>query len=48
MVHRLQDVLNDLRNQLQTYVFPTKEDEISFFKSQKPEILGRLLYFHKS
>ena len=47
MVHRLQDVLNDLRNQLQTYVFPTKEDEISFFKSQKPEILGRLLYFHK-
>ena len=47
MVHRLQDVLNDLRNQLQTYVFLTKEDEISFFKSQKPEILGRLLYFHK-
>lgn len=47
MVHRLQGILNDLRNQLQTYVFPTKEDEISFFKSQKPEILGRLLYFHK-
>ena len=31
MVHRLQNVLNDLRNKLQTYVFPSKEEEISFF-----------------
>ena len=33
MVHRLQNVLNDLRNKLQTYVFPSKEEEISFFTS---------------
>ena len=47
MVHRLQNVLNDLRNKLQTYVFPSKEEEISFFKNQKPELLGRLLYLYK-
>ena len=47
MVHRLQDILTNLRNQLQTYVFSSKEEEISFFKNQKPEILGRLLYFYK-
>ena len=47
MVYRLQDILTDLRNQLQTYVFPSKEEEISFFKNQKPELLGRLLYFYK-
>lgn len=44
MVHRLQTVLNDLRTKIQTYVFLTKEDEILFFKTQKPEILGRLLF----
>lgn len=47
MVLRLQDVLTDLRNQLQTYVFPSKEEEIYFFKNKKPELLGRLLYFYK-
>ena len=47
MVHRLQTVLSDLRTKKQTYVFPTKEDEIFFFKVQKPEILGRLLFFYK-
>lgn len=47
MVHRLQTVLNDLRTKIQTYVFLTKEDEILFFKTQKPEILGRLLFFYK-
>ena len=41
MVHRLQTVLNDLREKIQTYVFPSKEDEILFFKTQKPEILVR-------
>lgn len=45
MVHRLQTVLNDLREKIQTYVFPSKEDEILFFKTQKPEILARLLFF---
>lgn len=47
MVSRLQSVINDFREQLQNYVFQTKEDEISFFKTQKPEILGRLLFFYK-
>ena len=46
MAHRLRVILNDLREELQNYVFSTKEDEILFFKAQKPEILGRLLYFH--
>ena len=47
MVHHLQAVLNDLKTKLQTYSFPAKEDEITFFKTQKPEILGRLLFFYK-
>lgn len=47
MVHKLQSILNDLRMRVQTYVFPTKEDEILFFKTQKPEILARLLFFYK-
>ena len=47
MEHRLQAVLNDLRTKIQSYVFSTKEDEILFFKTQKPEILGRLLFFYK-
>ena len=47
MVHRLQTVLNDLKTKLQTYSFPAKEDEITFFKTQKPEILGRLLFYYK-
>ena len=47
MVHRVQAVLNDLRTKIQSYVFSTKEDEILFFKTQKPEILGRLLFFYK-
>lgn len=47
MVHRLQKILTGLHNQLQTYIFLSKEEEISFFKNQKPELLGRLLYFYK-
>lgn len=47
MVHRLQAIITNLRNKLQSYIFPTKEDEILFFKEQKPDILGRLLYFYK-
>ncbi len=47
MVHRLQTVLDDLRTKIQTYIFPTREGEILFFKTQKPEILGRLLFFYK-
>ena len=35
IVRRLQAVLNDLKAKLQTYSFPAKEDEITFFKTQK-------------
>ena len=47
MVHKLQTVLDELRVKIQTYIFPTKEDEILFFKTKKPELLGRLLFFYK-
>lgn len=47
MVHRLQNILTDLRNELKNYIFTSKEEEIFFFKNQKPELLSRLLYFHK-
>ena len=39
MVHKLQSILNDLRMRVQTYVFPTKEDEILFFKTQNRKYL---------
>lgn len=45
MVHRLQAVLNDLKTKLQTYSFPAKEDEITFFKTQKPEKFLAGCYF---
>ena len=48
IVRHLQSIITGLRNELQTYTFPTQEDEIRFFKVQKPELLGRLLYFHKT
>lgn len=47
IVRHLQSIITGLRNELQTYTFPTQEDEIRFFKVQKPELLGRLLYFLK-
>lgn len=47
MVHRLQNILTDLRKELQSYEFQSKEEEILFFKNLKPELLGRLLYFYK-
>ena len=39
MVRRLQSVLNDLREKIQTYVFPSKEDEILFFKHKSRKYL---------
>ena len=47
MVTRLENVLKELREQVISYTFASKEDEISFFKEQKPEILSRLLYYDK-
>lgn len=33
MIYRLQNILTNLRIKLQTYTFPTKEEEIFFFKN---------------
>ena len=39
MIHRLQAIINELRQDLQTHIFYAKEDEITFFKKQKPKYL---------
>lgn len=45
MIARLEDTLKELRERMANYTFAFKEEEILFFKEQKPEILGRLLFF---
>lgn len=47
MVIRLKRVLEELREKLVDYHFDCTDEEIQFFKEQKPEILSRLLYFNK-
>lgn len=47
MAHRLRVILNDLREELQNYVFSTKEDEILFFKAQNRKYLGGCCIFIK-
>lgn len=47
MISRLENILNELRERMANYTFASKEEEILFFKTQKPEILGRLLFFDK-
>lgn len=47
MTQRLQKVLEELRVKLSCHKFESTEEEIVFFKEQKPEILSRLLYFNK-
>lgn len=47
MIKRLQGVLQELRKRLDTYTFSSKEEEILFFKEQKPEFLSRFLFFNK-
>jgi hypothetical protein len=44
MIHKLQVIFNDLRTKMQTYVFPTKGNEILFFKTHKPEHLPRFFF----
>lgn len=43
----LQKAISDIRNFVISNNFFSKEEEIHFFKEQKPEILSRLLYFNK-
>ena len=47
MITRLENILTELRVQIANYTFASKEEEIQFFKEQKPEILGKLLFFDK-
>lgn len=47
MIVRLENILKELRERIADYTFASKEEEISFFKEQKPEILSRLLLFDK-
>mgnify|MGYP000621132388 CR=1 FL=1 len=44
MVHRLQTVLSDLRTKIQTYVFPTKEDEILFSRYKNRKYLAAAIF----
>ena len=45
MIARLENTLKELRERIANHTFTSKEEEILFFKEQKPEILGRLLFF---
>lgn len=47
MITRLENILTELRERMANYIFASTEEEILFFKTQKPEILGRLLFFDK-
>lgn len=47
MIARLENTLKELRERIANHTFTSKEEEILFFKEQKPEILGRLLFFDK-
>lgn len=43
----LKERLGEMKTYLQAHPFDDSADEISFFKYQKPTLLGRLIYFHE-
>ena len=45
IVRHLQSIITGLRNELQTYTFPTQEDEIRFFQSSKTGTIGAASLF---
>ena len=47
MIQFIQKSLENLREQIIDYKFPSIESEILFFKVLKPEILSQLLFFNK-
>ena len=47
MVNLIQARFYELRDKVVDYQFTSQEDEILFFKEQKPQVLSRLLYFNK-
>lgn len=47
MICFLKDKLAEIKVFLYSHPFDNEIDEITFFKCQKPTLLGRLIYFHK-
>lgn len=47
LIRNLQNLLGEMRDYLISLNSLTMEEEISFFKTVKPEVLGLLLYFNK-
>lgn len=47
MVIRLKSIIEELRKMIVNYSFDYKDEEIIFFKEQKPDVLSKLLYFNK-
>lgn len=47
MVSFLRQLLSDLKTQIAKNGFATADDEVVFFKTVKPEILGKLIYYNK-
>ena len=43
----LKEKLNELKTFMQTHSFEGEAEEITFFKQQKPALVGRLMYYHK-
>ena len=44
---KIRSLLTELRSHIINHSFDTREDEILFFKTQKPEILSKLLLFNE-
>lgn len=47
IIEVLDDKIYDLYVWLSKYIFPTSEEEIQFFKEQKPLIISKLIYYNK-
>lgn len=47
MVVFLRHLLTDLKSEVLSTGFENKQEEITFFKSIKPEVLGKLIYYNK-
>ncbi|MGL4852496.1 MAG: RteC domain-containing protein [Tannerellaceae bacterium] len=43
----IQKAMTDCRSYIGSYSFSSREEEVFFFKEQKPELLSKLLYFNK-
>lgn len=46
-IHRIKNILEEVREKIVRFQFECKDDEIRFFKEQKPDIISRLLFYDK-